>query len=92
MDIQMPVMSGLVAAEKIRALESSTNGHIPIIAITANAMLGDKERCISAGIDDYISKQPKEKQKYYQNIPITANMKDNSNEKIIEALNISNYY
>jgi CheY-like chemotaxis protein len=56
MDIQMPVMSGLVASEKIRALEASTNGHIPIIAITANAMLGDKERCISAGIDDYISK------------------------------------
>jgi CheY-like chemotaxis protein/xanthosine utilization system XapX-like protein len=56
MDIQMPIMSGLVAAEKIRALESSTNSHIPIIAITANAMLGDKEKCISAGIDDYISK------------------------------------
>jgi CheY-like chemotaxis protein len=56
MDIQMPVMSGLMAAEKIRALEVSTNSHIPIIAITANAMLGDKERCISAGIDDYISK------------------------------------
>jgi CheY-like chemotaxis protein len=56
MDIQMPVMSGLMAAEKIRALEASTNSHIPIIAITANAMLGDKEKCISAGIDDYISK------------------------------------
>jgi CheY-like chemotaxis protein len=56
MDIQMPVMSGLVAAEKIRALESSTNSHVPIIAITANAMLGDKEKCLSAGIDDYISK------------------------------------
>jgi CheY-like chemotaxis protein len=56
MDIQMPVMSGLVAAEKIRALESTTNSHVPIIAITANAMLGDKEKCISAGIDDYISK------------------------------------
>ncbi len=56
MDIQMPVMSGLVAAEKIRALESSTNTHVPIIAITANAMLGDKENCISSGIDDYISK------------------------------------
>jgi len=56
MDIQMPVMSGLVAAEKIRALEASTKTHVPIIAITANAMLGDKEKCISAGIDDYISK------------------------------------
>lgn len=56
MDIQMPVMSGLIAAEKIRALEASTNTHVPIIAITANAMLGDREKCISAGIDDYISK------------------------------------
>jgi CheY-like chemotaxis protein len=56
MDIQMPVMSGLVSAEKIRALEASTNAHVPIIAITANAMLGDKERCLSAGMDDYISK------------------------------------
>lgn len=56
MDIQMPVMSGLVASEKIRALESTTNSHVPIIAITANAMIGDKEKCLSAGIDDYISK------------------------------------
>jgi CheY-like chemotaxis protein len=56
MDIQMPIMSGLVAAEKIRALESTTNSHVPIIAITANAMIGDKEKCLSAGIDDYISK------------------------------------
>ncbi len=56
MDIQMPIMSGLVAAEKIRALESTTNTHVPIIAITANAMIGDKEKCLSAGIDDYISK------------------------------------
>ena len=56
MDIQMPVMSGLVAAEKIRALESTTHSHVPIIAITANAMIGDKEKCLSAGIDDYISK------------------------------------
>jgi CheY-like chemotaxis protein len=56
MDIQMPIMSGLVSAEKIRALEASTNAHVPIIAITANAMLGDKERCLSAGMDDYISK------------------------------------
>jgi CheY-like chemotaxis protein len=56
MDIQMPVMSGLLAAEKIRALESTTSSHVPIIAITANAMIGDKEKCLSAGIDDYISK------------------------------------
>ena len=56
MDITMPVMSGLIAAEKIRALESSAETHTPIIAITANAMIGDKEKCLSAGMDDYISK------------------------------------
>jgi CheY-like chemotaxis protein len=56
MDIQMPVMNGLLASEKIRALESTTNSHIPIIAITANAMLDDKEKCLAVGIDDYISK------------------------------------
>ena len=56
MVIQMPVMNGLTAIEKIRALESATNTHVPIIAITANAMIGDKEKCLSAGADDYISK------------------------------------
>lgn len=56
MDIQMPVMNGLVATEKIRSLENSIHSGVPIIAITANAMLGDRERCIAAGMDAYISK------------------------------------
>ena len=56
MDVQMPVMSGLLAAEKIRGLETSTQLHVPIIAITANAMLGDMEQCLAVGMDDYISK------------------------------------
>ena len=56
MDIEMPVIDGLTATEKIRVLESATNRHVPIIALTANAMIGDKERCLSAGADDYISK------------------------------------
>ncbi len=56
MDIQMPVMNGIVATKKIRELESSTNMHIPIIAITANALSGDKEACLAAGMNDYISK------------------------------------
>ena len=56
MDVEMPVMDGLMATEKIRALESTTNRHVPIIAITANAMIDDKEKCLSAGADDYISK------------------------------------
>lgn len=56
MDIQMPVMNGIVATKKIRELEVATNSHIPIIAITANALSGDKETCLAAGMNDYISK------------------------------------
>jgi CheY-like chemotaxis protein len=56
MDIQMPVMNGIIATKKIRELESATNAHTPIIAITANALSGDKETCLAAGMNDYISK------------------------------------
>ncbi|MFW5721438.1 MAG: response regulator, partial [Bacteroidota bacterium] len=56
MDIQMPIMNGIVTTKKIRNIEKSTNTHTPIIAITANALLGDKEECLAAGMDDYISK------------------------------------
>jgi len=56
MDIQMPVMNGISAAEKVRDLEAGTDNHIPIIAITANAMIGDREKCLSAGIDEYLAK------------------------------------
>ena len=56
MDIQMPIMNGIVTTKKIRSIEKSTNSHTPIIAITANALLGDKEECLAAGMDDYISK------------------------------------
>lgn len=62
MDVQMPIMDGFKATQKIREIEKSTNTHIPIIAVTANAFPEDKERCLVAGMDDYISKpfQPEE--------------------------------
>jgi CheY-like chemotaxis protein len=56
MDIQMPIMDGMVATKKIREIENTIGTHTPIIAVTANALLGDREACIEAGMDDYISK------------------------------------
>ena len=56
MDVQMPELDGLSATRLIRQWEMTHGGHVPIIAMTARAMQGDRDRCLEAGMDDYLSK------------------------------------
>jgi two-component system, sensor histidine kinase and response regulator len=56
MDVQMPIMGGLEAAGVIRERETTTGEHVPILALTAHAMKGDRERCLAAGMDAYLPK------------------------------------
>lgn len=56
MDVQMPVLNGYEATQAIRQLEKKRSGHIPIVALTAYALRGDRERCLQAGMDTYIAK------------------------------------
>ena len=67
MDVQMPEMDGLQAAAAIRQVEQETGGRIPIVAMTAHVVKGDRERCLKAGMDQYVSK-PIDSEKLFEAI------------------------
>ncbi len=71
MDLQMPEMGGFEATSAIREREKVSGGHIPIVAMTAHAMTGDRERCLAAGMDGYISK-PIEPQRLFATVEHTT--------------------
>jgi two-component system sensor histidine kinase/response regulator len=71
MDIQMPDMGGLEATAAIRAREMQTGGHLRIVAMTAHALKGDRERCLEAGMDDYLAK-PVDRQVLFQVVEQSA--------------------
>jgi two-component system sensor histidine kinase/response regulator len=62
MDVQMPEMDGMTAVARIREKEQTTNAHLPIVAMTAHAMKGDRENCIAGGMDEYVSKPIRRKE------------------------------
>jgi len=93
MDIQMPEMDGYSATKQIR---EELKSNIPVVAMTAHAMSGEKEKCIKAGMNDYISKPIDEEilfdiiQKYSNPASLNANERDNNGGKIIGLANIDN--
>ena len=88
MDVQMPGMDGLEATQQIREWEQDRGTHIPIIAMTAHAMRGDRERCLAAGMDDYVTK-PLEPKVLFSALDRWAQASDFSKETVETAQDYS---
>ncbi|MCX5874657.1 MAG: response regulator [Deltaproteobacteria bacterium] len=84
MDVQMPEMDGFEATRSIREKERITGGHIPIVAMTAHAMSGDREKCLAAGMDGYVSK-PINTQELVENIERTVGKREAASEALFSA-------
>ncbi len=80
MDIQMPIMGGVEATKRIREKEKEKGGHIPIIALTAHALIGDSEMCLKAGMDYYLSK-PVNPRKLFEILDVLAGVVKGADKK-----------
>ena len=83
MDVSMPELDGYEATRRIRSAEKDTGRHIPIIAMTAHALMEDRGRCLESGMDDYISK-PVNTKELFQKIDVyaSASIEPNASETV----------